>query len=50
MFILAAMLAISIGTNTLKPQLALNPIPIAIAVMISFSIIIIFKLKILQIN
>ena len=38
MFILAAILAMSIGTNTLNPQLALNPIPIAIAVIISFSI------------
>jgi hypothetical protein len=35
---LAATLAISIGTNTLNPQLALNPMPIAIAVIISFSI------------
>jgi hypothetical protein len=37
-FILAAMLATSIGTNTLNPQLALNPMPIATAVIISLSI------------
>jgi hypothetical protein len=36
--VFAAMLATSIGTNTLNPQLALNPSPMATAVIISFSI------------
>jgi hypothetical protein len=35
---MSATLATSIGTNTLNPQLALKPIPIATAVSISFSI------------
>jgi len=35
----AAILATSMGINTLNPALALNPIPRAMAVIISFSII-----------